>query len=110
MKIIVIKTLVNYYFLHTTLSLLLPISLSSSGYSIQSEEEIKQLSIPSSKEKEEEEIWPPEEPVSGHSFPLMKWFDFSSFFSLPWLFFPHSLCLVGRIITPWVCQIEFQLF
>lgn len=35
---------------------------------IQSEEEIKQLSIPPSKEKEEEEIWPPKESVSGNSF------------------------------------------
>lgn len=35
---------------------------------IQTEEEIQQLSIPSSKEEEEEEIWPPEESVSRNSF------------------------------------------
>lgn len=35
---------------------------------IQNEEEIKQLSIPSSEEKEEKEIWSPKEPVSGNSF------------------------------------------
>lgn len=37
---------------------------------IQTEEEIKQLSVPSSKKKEEEEIWPPEESVSGNSVEL----------------------------------------
>lgn len=37
---------------------------------IQTEEEIKQLSVPSSKKKEEEEIWPPEESVRGNSFEL----------------------------------------
>lgn len=35
---------------------------------IQTEEEIQQLSIPSSKKEEEEEIWPPEESVSRNSF------------------------------------------
>lgn len=35
---------------------------------IQSKEEIKQLSIPPSKEKEEEEIWPSKEPVSENGF------------------------------------------
>lgn len=44
---------------------------------IQTEEEIKQLSVPSSKKKEEEEIWPPEESVSGNGFELF----FSSRFS-----------------------------
>lgn len=44
---------------------------------IQSKEEIKQLSVPSSKKTEEEEIWPPEKSVSGNSFEL-----FSSLFVL----------------------------
>lgn len=48
---------------------------------IQGEEEIKQLTFPSSKEKEEEEIWLSKESVSGNSFhwSLMKWFDFALF-------------------------------
>lgn len=46
------------------------VALNSSCLPFQSKEEIKQLSVPSSEKKEEKEIWPPEESVSGGSFEL----------------------------------------
>lgn len=70
---------------------------------IQSEEEIKQLSIPSSKEKEEEEIWPPKKSVSGSN---IRWWSGSIF--LLFIFFP-SPSLVGRIIKPQLCETGFPI-